>query len=66
MDGRVIGINSAIATESRLGGGTPHGSGVGFAVPIDMASNIGADQPDLGDGKVKASRASALDARCRK
>ncbi len=45
MDGRVIGINSAIATSSRSN------SGVGFAIPIDMASNI-ADRL-IKDGKVK-------------
>jgi serine protease Do len=45
MDGRVIGINSAIATSSRSS------SGVGFAIPIDMASNI-ADRL-IKDGKVK-------------
>jgi serine protease Do len=45
MDGRVIGINSAIATSSRSS------SGVGFAIPIDLASNI-ADRL-IKDGKVK-------------
>jgi serine protease Do len=56
MDGRVVGINSAIATSNRLGGspfggGAGSNSGVGFAVPIDMASNI-ADRL-IKDGKVK-------------
>jgi serine protease Do len=56
MDGRVVGINSAIATSNRFGGGPFGGgsgsnSGVGFAVPIDMASNI-ADRL-IKDGKVK-------------
>ncbi len=50
MDGRVIGINSAIAAQHRLGS-LPGGSGVGFAIPIDMASNI-AEQL-IKDGKVK-------------
>jgi serine protease Do len=45
MDGRVIGINSAIATTTRSY------AGVGFAIPIDMASNV-ADQL-IKDGKVK-------------
>jgi serine protease Do len=45
MDGRVVGINSAIATSTRVS------SGVGFAIPIDMASNI-ADRL-IKDGKVK-------------
>ena len=44
LDGRVIGINSAIATSSRSN------SGVGFAIPIDMAANL-ADQL-IKDGKV--------------
>ena len=44
LDGRVIGINSAIATASRSN------SGVGFAIPIDMAANI-ADLI-IKDGKV--------------
>jgi serine protease Do len=34
MTGRVVGINSAIATESRAN------SGVGFAIPIEMASRL--------------------------
>jgi len=34
MNGRVVGINSAIATASRSN------SGVGFAIPIDMASRL--------------------------
>ncbi len=50
MDGRVVGINSAIATQNRLAN-VAGGSGVGFAVPIDMASNI-ADRL-IKDGKVK-------------
>jgi serine protease Do len=45
MSGRVIGINSAIATSSHSN------SGVGFAIPIDMAANI-ADRL-IKDGKVK-------------
>ncbi len=44
LDGRVIGINSAIATSSRSN------SGVGFAIPIDMAGNL-ADRI-IKDGKV--------------
>jgi serine protease Do len=35
MDGRVVGINTAIAT-----GGGRGSAGVGFAIPIDMAANI--------------------------
>src|SRR5699024_12164743 len=37
--GQVIGINSSIATTSRSGGSV----GLGFAIPIDLASQI-ADQ----------------------
>ncbi len=44
MEGRVVGINAAIATSSRTS------AGVGFAIPIDMASNI-ADRL-IKDGKV--------------
>ena len=44
LDGQVIGINSAIATSSRSN------SGVGFAIPIDMAGNL-ADRI-IKDGKV--------------
>ncbi len=44
LDGKVIGINSAIATSSRSN------SGVGFAIPIDMAGNV-ADQI-IKNGKV--------------
>jgi serine protease Do len=51
MDGRVVGINSAIATANRMLSGGGSNSGVGFAIPIDMASNI-ADQL-IKDGKVK-------------
>ena len=44
LSGRVIGINSAIATATRVSGG------VGFAIPISMAENI-ADRL-IKDGKV--------------
>ncbi len=45
MDGRVIGINSAIATTTRAS------SGVGFAIPIDMASRIA--KKLIANGKVE-------------
>jgi serine protease Do len=45
MSGRVVGINSAIATASRSN------SGVGFAIPIDMASRL-ADKL-IKNGKIK-------------
>ena len=48
MDGRVIGINSAIATSSHSN------AGVGFAIPIDMASIL-ADKL-IKDGKVSRAR----------
>ncbi len=44
LDGKVIGINAAIATASRSN------SGVGFAIPIDLAGNV-ADRL-IKDGKV--------------
>jgi serine protease Do len=44
MEGKVIGINAAIATSTRSS------AGVGFAIPIDMASNL-ADRL-IKDGKV--------------
>jgi len=44
LDGKVIGINAAIATTTRAS------SGVGFAIPIDMAANL-ADRL-IKDGKV--------------
>jgi len=48
MEGRVIGINSAIVTGSR------GNDGVGFAIPIDMAANV-ADKL-IKDGKVSRAR----------
>jgi len=55
MDGRVVGINSAIMTGGRGGfGGGGGNDGVGFAIPIDMASSI-ADKL-IKDGKVSRAR----------
>ena len=48
MEGRVVGINSAIVTGSR------GNDGVGFAIPIDMADTI-ADKL-IKDGKVSCAR----------
>jgi len=48
MDGQVVGMNSVIATGGR------GNDGVGFAIPIDMASQL-ADQL-IKDGKVKRAR----------
>jgi len=53
MDGQVIGINSAIVTGSR-GMGSGGNDGVGFAVPIDMATHV-ADKL-IKDGKVSRAR----------
>ena len=47
LEGRVIGINSAIATSTRSS------AGVGFAIPIDMASNVA--ERLIKDGKVDRS-----------
>jgi len=48
MSGQVIGVNSAIVTGSR------GNDGIGFAIPIDMASSV-ADQL-IKDGKVHRAR----------
>jgi serine protease Do len=48
MSGQVIGVNSAIVTGGR------GNDGIGFAIPIDMASNV-ADQL-IKDGKVHRAR----------
>jgi len=48
MNGRVVGINSAIVTGSR------GNDGVGFAIPIDMAASV-ADKL-IKDGKVSRAR----------
>lgn len=55
-DGKVVGINSAIMSGGRggFGGGGGGNDGVGFAIPIDMASNI-ADKL-IKDGKVSRAR----------
>jgi len=48
MDGQVVGVNSAIVTQNR------GNDGVGFAIPIDLASTI-ADNL-IKNGKVRRSR----------
>jgi len=50
MDGQVIGINSAIMSGGRSSFGGGGNDGVGFAIPIDLASGI-ADKL-IKDGKV--------------
>jgi len=54
LDGQVIGINSAILTGGRGIGGGGGNDGVGFAIPIDLASNV-ADKL-IKDGKVNRAR----------
>lgn len=54
MDGHVIGINSAIMTGARGMGGGGGNDGVGFAIPIDLASNV-ADKL-IKDGKISRAR----------
>lgn len=53
-DGQVVGINSAIMSGGRSGFGGGGNDGVGFAIPIDLASNI-ADKL-IKDGKVTRAR----------
>jgi len=53
MEGRVIGINSAIVTGGGISGRGGN-DGVGFAIPIDLASNV-ADKI-IKDGKVSRAR----------
>jgi serine protease Do len=48
MNGRVVAINSAIATATRAN------AGVGFAIPIDMASKIA--EKLIKDGKISRAR----------
>ncbi len=43
LNGSVIGINSAIATDAALGGSTTGNIGIGFAIPSDEASRIAAE-----------------------
>ena len=54
MEGRVIGINSAIVTGGGGLGGRGGNDGVGFAIPIDLAGNV-ADKL-IKDGKVSRAR----------
>ncbi len=54
MEGRVIGINSAIMTGSRMMGAGGGNDGVGFAIPIDLASHV-ADKL-IKDGKINRAR----------
>jgi serine protease Do len=54
MNGRVIGINSAIMTGNRSLAGVGSNAGIGFAIPMDLASKI-ADKL-IKDGKVNRAR----------
>jgi serine protease Do len=58
MEGRVIGINSAIVTGGGMLGGRGGNDGVGFAIPIDLASNV-ADKL-ITHGKVSRARIGIL------
>lgn len=50
LDGEVIGINSAIQTNSiDLSSGQPTNSGLGFAIAIDMAKNVVPDLIEYGE-----------------
>jgi putative serine protease PepD len=40
LNGAVVGINSAIATDAALGGSSPGNIGIGFAIPSDEAARI--------------------------
>lgn len=53
MDGRVVGINSAIMSGGRAGYGGGN-DGVGFAIPIDLASQVA--EHLIKDGKVNRAR----------
>jgi serine protease Do len=54
MNGRVVGVNSAIVTAGRSLTGSGANAGVGFAIPMDMAANM-ADKL-IKDGKVSRAR----------
>ncbi|WP_422931325.1 trypsin-like peptidase domain-containing protein [Singulisphaera sp. PoT] len=54
MEGRVIGINSAIMSGGRMMGAGGGNDGVGFAIPIDLASHV-ADKL-IKDGKINRAR----------
>jgi putative serine protease PepD len=43
LNGSVVGINSAIATDAALGGSSSGNIGIGFAIPSDEASRIAAE-----------------------
>ena len=49
IDGKVIGINAAIQTNSVDYFGQPVNSGLGFAVPIDIARNVIPDLIETGE-----------------
>jgi len=54
MEGRVIGINSAIMSGGRMMGAGGGNDGVGFAIPIDLAASV-ADRL-IKDGKINRAR----------
>jgi len=68
LDGKVVGINSAIATLGSSVGGTSGSIGLGFAIPIDQAKRIAdeiirqgyATRAQLGVGVADADQGAAL------
>ncbi len=54
MNGRVVGINTAIVTGDSAMGARSGNAGVGFSIPIDLAANL-ADKL-IKDGKVNVAR----------
>lgn len=62
MDGRVIGINSAIASLSQSMDGQAGSIGVGFAIPIDQAYRIAQEIIDTGTASHAVLGATVTDA----
>src|SRR5262249_60253393 len=56
MDGQVVGIDSAIMTGSHGMGASGGNDGAGFAIPIDLASNVAAKLIKDGKGSRRRSR----------
>lgn len=63
MSGKVIGINSAIASLSSSSGGQSGNIGVGFAIPIDQAKRIAQEIIDNGQATHAVLGASVTDAK---
>jgi len=58
LNGRVVAVNSAIATQNRTFAGAGSNSGVGFAIPINLAAEIG--QKLIKDGKITRAQIGIL------